>query len=452
MEYLDIVSMPMKRILSYMMTHLAFDMTYVVTGNNGSLDEADYKSSKFKKDKAQFEDFLDNFDWHGQFRRVLKQMLRNETVVVCPRDDGDKLVLQELPLDRCKITGRWDYGFLINFDFSYFLQAGVDIRFFPKFFRDKFNELFIKDKDGRYVPPVDPKYRGNPESMFAYWVDLPPDVAWVFKMDESLVTSIPYFSGLMPELLEQPLMRELQKNANMAAASRMILGSVPMRPAKTNVRDMIAIDAKTLGQFLAIVKSAISESVKVAAAPLENMKDIQFKSENDLYNSYLKTSLSSSGMNSAIFYTGNLKANTVETQLSFQSDSKIMEALYSQFQLFMEYMSNKEIKWHHFYPIFEGNDYYLDRKERFDYAMEMAQLGIVLPQKIAASRGMKPHNLERMMVEAKANGFVDLLTPITPAFNTPKDAGRPQKSDSDLSDKGEGSRGEGANLSRGGNV
>ena len=181
------------------------------------------------------------------------------------------------------------------------------------------------------------------------------------------------------------------------------------------------------------------------------MKTIAFDSENELYSSYLKTTVDSSGLSSAMLYSGDLKANAIETQLAFQSDSKIMEVLYTQFNSFMEYMINDRTKKYKFSPEFEGSDYYLDRQSRFDYAMEMAQYGIVLPQKIAASRGMKPQTLERMMSEAKANGFIDKLMPVIPNSNQPKDeGGRPAKGDSEISDAGAGTRGEAANIAKGG--
>lgn len=454
MEYLEIVSMPIKRIISYEASHLAFDLTYTVKGD---LEEKDYKSKQYIRDKGTMMKFLDEFNWHYYFQNALKQLLRNEIYAFATRDDGDKIVLQELPIDMCRITGRHDYGFLISFDFSYFLQAGVDIRFYPHWFRKQYAKLFSGDVGSQYMPPLNPELRGTRASTSGYWVDVPPDVAWVFKLDSSLVTAVPYLSGLMPEFIQQSTIRSLQKDINMATASRMLVGQVPMRDSKTNVRDMIAIDPDTLGKFLSLVASSLSDAVGLTAAPLENMKTIEFGSENNVYDDYLRTSAAVSGLNSNLFYTSGLKANTVETMLSHQSDSKIVEALYAQFDLYMEYQINKRIRDsvsrgtpYQFAPRFEGNDYYLDRERRFSASMELANMGIVLPQKMAASQGLKPQELERMMTEAKASGFVDKLTPITPAFQQAQDAGRPQKDDSELSDAGAETRSSGANMPKGG--
>ena len=111
--------------------------------------------------------------------------------------------------------------------------------------------------------------------------------------------------------------------------------------------------------------------------------------------------------------------------------------------------------------------------------------GIVMPQKIAAGLGMKPAELKRHMIESKATGFMDLLTP--PALEIQKETielqgeqaekladkqaslqpstststptgdngssgkrGRPRKPDSEISEEGAQTRTEGTNIGRGG--
>jgi len=454
MEHLEVVSMPLKRIIAYMTSHLAFDLTYTAKKiSKGLTEEKDYQSPAFKKDKWAFYEFLDRFDYHRELRKATRQILRNEAFFFAPRDDGDKIVLQELPYDRCLITGRWDFGFLISFDFSYFLEVGVDIRFYPRWFQEKYKEI-LENQEG-YNPSMNLNKRGGYGSNFSYWSDVPPEVAMAFKLDESLATSIPFFSALAPDLMNQSVMRSLQKNEDMASASKMVFGEVPfIKDGKQAVKDKFAISPEPLGKFLALIQSSISTAVKVASAPLENIQGVEFKRDGSIYDDYLRTTSSASGLNSALFFNSDLKANAIETQLSFESDSKIVENfLYKQFDGFMEWMANKTTSKFYFVPKFEGNDYSLDRTRRLGEAKDLAvSLGIVLPQKIAAAKGMKPQEIERMMTQAKAEGFVENLTPITPAFQQSGDAGRPQKKDGELGEKGAETRGQGSNLERGGNV
>jgi len=447
-EYFEAVHMPFKRILSYMASHLSFDLLYTVS----NADSKDYASPKYKKDQQILYEFLDKFEYKLFFRNVVKQLLRNEVCVVSLREDKDKIVLQELPLRYCKITARGSYNLLVSFDFSYFLQSGIDIALYHPFFAEKFREIFKNlNKKQEYIPSLPPELRGN--SQFAYWVDLPPHVATAFKLDTSQMVATPLFTGMLRYLIHDSTMITLQKDANMAAASKILLGEVPLiKESKASVKDMIAIDPKTLGQFLALIKASLTSAIKVASAPLENMKAISFDSETQILDDWTRSEMSSSGMDTALIYSSQLKANLVDSQLSFQSDSKIVEqSLYPQFALFMEYWVNKRTKFR--YSIqFQGNDYYLDRQQRFDKAMGLATQGIVLPQLISSSLGLKPQELYRMLEESKAMGFVDLLTPIISSFqqSAQEGKGRPQKSESELEDSGAQTRQAGGNIQRGG--
>ena len=451
-ENLEIVSSPFKRVLAYMNSHLAFDYTYTSTAS----EDSDFKSPAYKKDEKIFLDFVDRFDYKEQFGNVVKQMLRNETVIVSPRFDGEKIVLQELPLTYMRLTGMWDYGYLASIRLEYFLQPGVDLRLFPKFFTEEFNKVFGESaKDGyvAYDPSISLADRGN--SRFATWVDIPPDYGYVFKFDQSIATMIPYYASLMPEFVNAPLIRSLQKNMYIAAASKMILGGVPMiKDAKAKVSDSIMISPDALGKFLSLVKSAVGDAIKVAAAPLENMNQISFNSDNDMYSSYVTGATNSSGVNAPLINSGKLKANAIESQLSFQSDSLMMEKLYPQFNNFINYFGNKLTKKYKFCINFEGNSYFLDRKARLDTSMTLADRGIVLPQKIAAAIGMKPQDFIKQMRQSKAMGFIDMLTPIIMASQMPGEisGGRPQKSSGDLSDSGSATRENASNLGRGGKV
>ena len=446
-ENMEMVSAPLKRIFTYLSSQLAFDFTYVST----NAKKEDYSKTQYQKEERILWDFTDKFDYKRSFRNVIKQLLRNEYGVFALRDVGDSYVLQELPIQYTKITGKWAGGYLAAFNFYFFMLPGVDIRLYPKFFQEKFNEIFQGSdaSKNQYIPSRNVEQRGN--SQFVYWVDLPPEVGWVFKFDESITTAIPPFTALLPELIQQSAMRQLQMNANIAKASKILVAEVPLLNdnAKTSVKDMVALSPDLLAKFLALIKTGLGEVIKVAAAPLQEFEGVQFDGDSEMYDTFLRTMVASSGLNTALFYSSKLKANAMETQLSAESDHLwIADAMYPQFSFFMTYFVNKLTSKYGFEIIFEGNDYYLDRQRRFEYANSLADKGIVLPQKIAASIGMKPQNLYRMMEESNGKKFVDGLTPIVSAFQIGKDEGRPKKSQSKLSNEGVETQTDGANEAR----
>jgi hypothetical protein len=399
-------SMVYKRLITYMADMLAFDVTYT-----SDAEPKDYDTPKYKKDLRAVEDILDKFAYKKELSIAVKQMVRNDAYFGVIRDLGDAVILQELPADYCKITGRWEGGFLFSFNMYWFLLPGVDINMYPDFFKKKYKDIWVNGNKAKpYMPSMPPEFR---DSTWIYWVDVPISVGVCFKYSPELATRLPYFTPLFSDLILQSLMRNLQKSASMAAASKMIIGQVPMlnRDAKASVKDMIAISPDLLGKFLALVKSSINEAIKVASAPLEDMKGISFDSENELYDSYLKTTLASSGVNTNLIFTSDIKPNVLETQLSLNVDEQMMTALYDQFNIFMNYLVNKYTKSFKFRFSFEGTQFFLNRQQRLESIMTLFNVGIILPQKIGAAIGMKPAQFRKHLEEAKATGFMDLLAP-----------------------------------------
>ncbi len=414
----ELSSMVYKRLISYLGNMLSFDVTYT------SIDvkkPEEYKTPKYRKDVEIVEDILDRFEYKKEFRSVVREMLRNDAYFGCYRDDiGQKHILQELPPEYCKITGRWEGGFLFSFDMYWFLQPGVDVNGYPEFFKKKAKEIFTKrNANQTYNPFISPELRER--SSWVYWVDVPPSVGVCFKLSPELATRLPYFTPLFNDLILQSTMRNLQKNINMAAANKIVMGQVPMlsKETKATVKDAIAITPEILGRFMALVKAAISDSVKIGALPLEDIRGIEFEGNDTLYDAWQKTALASSGVNSNLIFTSNIKPNAIETQLSLNADEQMMTALYEQFESFMDYVVNRKTKTYKFSIRFEGTDFFLNRQDRYDKAMALFDKGIIMPQKIAASIGMKPAEMRRHMEEASAFEFIKNLTP--PAFEQQKE-------------------------------
>lgn len=472
----ELTSMVYKRLISYLANMLSFDITYVSTA-----EEKDYKLPRYKEDLKRVEDLLDKFDYKKEFRIAVKEMLRNDAYFGVLREGKERYALQELPSEYCKITGRWEFGFTFSFDMTWFLQPGVDIDQYPLFFKKKFNEIFdSKDKlKTSAFPYLNGEYRDT--SSWIYWVKVPNDLGVCFKLTPELATRLPYFTPLFGDLILQSLMRDLQKNMNMAAANKIIMGEVPLlnKETKATVRDSLAVTPEMLGKFMALVRSAISDSIKIASAPLQEIEGISFDTDNDMYDSYLRTALASSGINTNLIFSSNIKPNAIETQLSLNVDEQMMSNMYQQFDDFMFYFINKHTKKFKFFPAFEGTEFSVNRDNRLEKAMNFFNQGVVLPQKMAAAMGMKPHHFRKHMEESKGQDFMSLLTPPSVEIQkrtiemmpepvpgevgktVPKvDAktgeqvkrGRPQKSASELGEEGMKSRETGTNVARGGKI
>jgi hypothetical protein len=447
----EIQSQVYKKLLAYLGNMLSFDLTYNCTNIKTS---AEYKSPKYQKDLDIVKSFMDRFDYKSEFGTVVKQMLRNEAYFCAPRFDMDKIVLQELPSSPTytMITGRWDYGLLFSFNMYWFILPGVDLDLYPDFLKNKASEFWKQSGVNKYNPGLSSDTRGS--SAWVYWQDIPATEGWVFKKTPEIITRTPPFSGVFLDLIQQPLMRALQKNINMSVASRLIMGQVgKLKDANAKLKDQFDINPKLLGEFLSLVKSGVGESIRVAAAPLDNIQNISFPAENDLYSKFLRTSLASTGVNTSLIFTSDVRPNQMESQLSLNVEEMEMESLYGQFNNFLNYHVNRLTSKYKFNFAFEGTNFFTDRQRRLETQTTLMTNGIVMPQKIAAAIGMSPFAMQAQMEEAKAMGFVDGLTPIVSAFQQSGDsasAGRPAKKDAELSDSGDQQKSNGSNIARGG--
>jgi hypothetical protein len=445
-ENFELQSMPYKRLISYLSGLLAFDYTI----NCMNAKEEDYKKKGYQAELDTVYDFLDKFNVKKEFATVTRQLLRNDAFFFAFRNDGDRYIFQELDNAYCKITARFDYGLLFDFNCTYFLQPATDLNMFPPFFSEAVDRMF-KSKGG-YNPHMRADLR---DSNWVYWTQVPSTTGFAMKLNQESISRIPYFAGLFQDLYLQPLMRSLQRDKSIISAAKIVFGEVPLldKSAKTAVKDMFALDAKSLANFLTLLKSGVGNAIKVAAAPLNGVQALTFPSENDIYAEFLNNMTASSGINSNLIFTGKNKPNIRETELSLATDEQLMEQMiYPMAEDFIEYQFSRITKKYRFKIKFEGSNFFTNRMQRIERLTPFMQAGIVLPQKYAAALGMEPREFERQMQEAKANGFVDSLTPIIMASQMAgaKDGGRPQKSDTQISESGSQTREDGGNLGKGG--
>ena len=129
MEYMRVFDMLFAKTVKSYANALAFDLQLVCV----NAKDSDYGTDAYLADKRRIDDFLLKFDYRGEFRKVVEQLLTHEVYYTWFRktkwgNRGNmKFALQMLPQDRCLLTGMSDVGPLFDFDMNYFLQAGVDI-------------------------------------------------------------------------------------------------------------------------------------------------------------------------------------------------------------------------------------------------------------------------------------------------------------------------------------
>ena len=451
-----------RRILQYVSDLPQFALTYYCKNIK---DPSEYKSAKYQKDLDILKQFTYNFDYVSEFAKVTKQLFREETFFGVLRDEGkEKYTLQQLPSDYCLITGKWDYSpVLFSFNYIFFQLAGTSFDMWPDVMKSTYSKLFLNTSGGPrlYDPAISVDQRS--QSTWVMYGDCSPmDGFWGWKLNSAVAVRVPYFSALFQSFVNQDLIRALQKNSYLASAAKLVLGEIETlsKDQKAVTANSLSMTPETLGRFLALVQSAIkNEAVRVGAAPMSNMQAMEFSSNDTIYSSWLHATLGESGINSNLLFSGDVKPNAIETQMSANVDEMLSEGIYPFFNSFMEFQVNKRVdassrgSHYHFGFNFEGSNFYLDKQRRFETQMSLMQLGVVNVQKLAASMGQNPFAFQSQLDEARINGWTQNLTPIVLASQlSGKDnnTGRPKSSDSEISDSGMQTRDDGSNIGRGG--
>lgn len=431
-EFMNNFDMIFKRTLYSYVNILAFDLQ--ITCKNAFTRE-DYNSEAYLKDKKRVFDFLDKFDYKKEFKEVALELMLHETDFVWFRktkwkNKGMKFALQTMPQDYCLITGRWEKGLLWDFDYSYFLEPGVDIMGYDPSVIEMINKIFIDPKHPINYRPTVPLNKRT--GQFAYWGQTSPDEgAWCFKLNLNNANSTPFLAPFLKDSIKNDEVAQLQYNKDIMSAYAILAGEMRLfDQAKSGTKaNQFAIDPKTLSVYLSAAKVGLGKLIKVAAMPTENTKFYQFSDPNkDMYDNQLSTSAGvGSGISRVIYSSDRMSNAEVEAGLIDQYET--MKPLYYQFSNFLDFFVNKLTRKYKFSFIFDGCSHPFERRERFERLTKLADKGIVLnPSAWASAIGMRPQIFERSLEESVYSGWIGKLSTLMLNTNTTaQDSGRPQK-------------------------
>lgn len=445
-EFASSFDMIFKRTLYSYANALSFDLQ--VTCKN-AYTESDYQSDEYKKDRQTVDNFLTNFDYKKEFYNVLLNVLKRDTYFTWFRKTKTgnrgkmKFALQIMPQDYCMLTGYFEKGLLWSLNILYYMQPGVDLNGFdPSITKTYLRALETIDS---YVPSAPLNDR---KGSYAMWADVSPlDGAWAWKFDTSSFANNPFLSPYVANVLRSDEIGELQYNKDLIAASGILAGEIKLfDSAKSGTKaNQFAIDPKTLGTFMSLVKKGLQSTIKAVAVPLENIKFFQFEDKNP--NSYTNELTTTAGIGtgiSRVIYSSD-KMSNAELEAALNEVYQTMKPMYAQFNNFLDFYVNQMTSKYKFKFEFVGSNYQFERDARFDKMMKMADKGLVLNSSAWASAvGMNPVTFDRMLAESKYTGWIDKYSTMMLNANTSSykdnEGGRERKNARDLTDSGEASR------------
>lgn len=427
MEYWDAIY---SKVINYYASLLSFNVVPVCINAVGK----DWNSKEYKDDLRRIHKFMDSFEYQDEFRKMVKEMLRRQTVFTWFRDShgtfddeaidleysvkrDSKYALQTMPQDYCQLTGYFSGGLLGAMDMSYFLQPASDILLFDPSLKDRWDDVFnFKNHTIKPSAPLD-KINGT----FALKAMLSPENgSWIFKFDTSNFNGVPPMAYLLKSTFLNDEIQALQKDKDIISAYALVVGEMRMfdNVKAGTTPNQFSVTPEVMGQFLQLVQSGLKKQIRPISLPTENTKFMQYEDKNpNMYTTQVQNSVSQGVSASRVIYNTD-KMSQEEIRVAITNDCNFMGKLYSQFNNFMNFFANKKTRKFKFKFEFEGYNFDFLKDYNFDRLKEAASVGLVVSEaKWGAALGIQPQTFHRMLEEVKYSKFADNLT-LLPNANT----------------------------------
>lgn len=434
-EFMESFDMIYKRLVKYYTGMLSFDLD--ISCINAYAPNTDYKSKEYKEDLRRVYKFLDSFDYKSEFRKVVKELLRRQNYFTWFRDsqgtfDGaavdlndeskhktSRYTLQTMPQKFCKITGRWEYGYLYDFDMTYFTKAGTSLDSYDPVFRKYWKNTFGDSSAQNYVPTTP---LANRYGDYALWTQTSPDDnAWVFTFDENNIVATPFLVPNILNFLTNKEIEGLQKDKDMISARGILAGEIQLLDKQKSGQstDAMAYNMKTLMKMLSLVKRGLNSNINAVAMPAASPKFYQFADSNtDMVKNTTNNTVGQAVSASRIIYSSD-KMSETEAKNAIITDFNMVADLYPQFEHFLNFFVNKKTRKYKFAFKFSGCTYPFTREEMINkYTMLMDKGVIFAPRTYAKVLDMTPMEFDRLLEEGKYCEWADELTSMMQSIYT----------------------------------
>lgn len=463
-EFMEVWDGIYNRAINYKLNLLSFDIDRYPVNIK---DNSEFDSQEYKDDCRRVDKFFQNFKAKQEFRNAVKNMLKTDTYYCWLRDSEgsydeneiditEKKVqsysLQTMPQKFCQITGKFTgkgvNGFLWDFNLNYFNQMGVNVLNYDPSLIAAYNDRNTENKNLKSFIVGDGRDLNNVNG-FAWDCYVRTKVnkgAWVFKYDTSNFNEVPPFAYLMKTVFDDDAISALQRDKDIISANALILGEMKTRDKDNtgNNKNAFTIDPAQVGQIMHLARNGINKNIKQIALPLENTRMFQFADNNsNMYKNQLKTSAGLSAANSSLIYTDE-KLSQEEAQLAANADYQdIANAVYPQFENFLNFFVNKKTKKYKFRFRVSGSTLPFVRKNEIENHLKLSDKGIQVPiRRWGTLLGYDGYEFETMVKEAKFTNTKDLLFALFNANTATYDTqpGAPTKENDELAEGGAISR------------
>lgn len=393
-----------------------------------------YTQDKAKSDKvlAEFAKilyYLDNSEVKKVFKNIALEVVKSGVYYGYLIEGEDHFSIQQLPSSYCR--SRFNAGSepAVELNLKYFDTCFRDVQYRLKvlsMFPKEIQKAYVQFKSDKLVE----EYPGSGKG----WCLLDPNFTFKFNLAGS---DAPPFIGVVPSIIDLDQAQELDRKKTMQQLLKIIIQKLPLDKNGDLIFDVD--EARDIhNNAVGMLKRAVGVDVLTTFADIE-VADMQDRNSTTTKDDLLKverTVYNNSGISQNLFNTdGN-----IALEKSISNDESLMQDLLLQFQRALNKIVKKFNKNKQFYfRVQMLNTTVNNYKELSKLYKEHASLGYskILPQ--LALGHSQSSIIATLSFEQDMLSLVDLMIPPkssnTMSANDGESAGRPEKEDSEKSDK-----------------
>lgn len=412
-------------------------------------------AEKVEKDFYRLLEYLDNSSLKRLCGEMALKVIREGAYYAYIVPSTEKLILQELPADYCRVRYNIGVDPVVEFNLRYF-----DVAFPTYEYRIKVLKLFPPEFYKAYMLYKKGKLKDDPWNVNNGWYPLTPGSVIRFCMYGNL--EIPFFANVIPAIMDLDAAQDLDRQKQMQKLLKILIQKLPL-----DKNDDLVFDVEEARDIhknaVEMLRNAIGVDVLTTFADVkvEDMADNNTATSEDDLKKVERTVYNGFGSSHNIF---NAEGN-VALANSILQDESVMRNLLLQFNAFFTrvtevFTANKK-KYNFKFYMLETTQY--NYKELSKMYKEQATMGNskMLPQvALGQSQSFILHSayfeneildLPSLMIppimsstlsgaeilarKDQRNGVKNQNNTETIISSEEKTAGRPEKSDSEKSDK-----------------
>ena len=405
------------------------------------IDAEKEKQNKILTDFAKVLSYLDNSDTKRLCGDIVLEVMRNGVYYGIIMDFGDKFGIQKLPPAYCRCRYYSGIDPIVELNLRFF-----DAYFSNPQYKIKVLKMFPVDVQKAYVAYKQNKLKGDYPGDTSYWYPLDPGMSVKISMNDS---DFPPFVGIIPSLIDLDQAQELDRKKTMQQLLKIIIQKLPLDKNGDLIFDVD--EAKDIhNNAVMMLRKAIGVDVLTTFADIDvaDMRDKNTTTTTDDLKKAERTVFNNSGTSQNLF---NAEGNLAVTNSILNDEASIHDLILRLSSFFNRLIAKFNRKNHYTFTFGMLDTTQYNYKELSKIYKEQASLGQgkVFPQ-LALGHSQSSilatftfendilHLAESMIPPMSSNTMSsNALTGknTTNKSGEQKTAGRPEKEDSEKSDK-----------------